>query len=255
MALLWGQQTTPGRGPKPSLTIADIVTNAIELADAEGLPAVSMRNVARRLGRTAMSLYTYVPGKGELLELMLDTVLGELPTHYERAGDAWRPAAEQCARDTWSLYQRHPWALDISSARALLGPHELARYEAQLRIFDDLGLSGVDMTRLVGLVDTFVRGAAAALAEASRAERATGLSDDAWWLARSPQLDDLVAPDAWPSRYPTIHRLSQTQAYDPDDWPGDDSTPYTVRLALDQFEFGLPRLLDGVEAFITTRRR
>lgn len=258
MALLWGRRQAAGRGPRPSLTPAEIVTTAIELADAEGLAAVSMRSVAHRLGRTAMSLYTYVPGKGELLELMLDTVLGELPTSYPRTGTDWRPAAERSARDAWQLYQRHPWALDISSARALLGPHELARYEAQLRLFDGLGLSGVDMTRLVGLLDTFVRGAAVALAEASRAEQATGLSDDAWWLARSPLLDELVDPKTWPAQYPTIDRLTREHAYEPVEWPGDDSTPYTVRLALDQFEFGLPRLLDGVEAFITaraTRRR
>ena len=65
------------RGPKRRTDLDSVVRAAIELADAEGLDAVSMRRVAERLGIGTMSLYTYVPGKGELLDLMLDTVYGQ----------------------------------------------------------------------------------------------------------------------------------------------------------------------------------
>ena len=75
--LLWGDAPRPSRGPKPGLDVATIVAAAIALADADGLDGLSMRRVAERLGVGTMSLYTYVPSKAELLDLMLDTVYGE----------------------------------------------------------------------------------------------------------------------------------------------------------------------------------
>src|ERR687893_1769658 len=80
IALLWRE---PGRAGRSGLGVDGIVAAAIELADAEGLGALTMRRVAERLGVGTMSLYTHVPAKGELLDLMLDTVLGEVATQDE----------------------------------------------------------------------------------------------------------------------------------------------------------------------------
>ncbi len=247
MALLWGRDEPPKRGPKPGMSVAEIVVAAIDLADAEGLDAVSMRKVADRLGKSAMALYSYVPGKAELLDVMLDTVLGELTIAHSLDG-GWRAAVMASARDGWALYQRHPWVLQVSGARAVLGPHELDAYEAQLRLFTGLGLSGVEMARIVGVIDSFVRGAAKAVSDARTAKQATGLSDEDWWNARAPLLAE-IADAAWAARYPTITQLDAEHAFDQSDRP-DDTTPYTVRDALDIFEFGLERLLDGIDAFI-----
>lgn len=252
MELLWEMGDGPTRGPKPGLSVQAIVTAAIELADAEGLGALSMRRVAERLGKSAMALYTYVPGKAELLDLMLDAALGELPATYPLA-HGWRAAVEASARDGWDFYERHPWVLQISGARALLGPHEFDLYETQLRLFDGLGLSGVEMMRIVAVVHGFVRGSAKAVSDARTAEQATGLSDDDWWNARAPLLDELSGVE-WGERYPMITRLEAEHAFEQLDRP-DDGTPYTVRDALDTFEFGLQRLLDGIETFIEARSR
>ena len=249
MELLWGAGVAPTRGPKPGLDVATIVAAAIELADAEGLGAVSMRRVAERLGKSAMALYTYVPGKAELLDLMLDTVYGELATDHG-LDRGWRAAVEASARATWTFYERHPWVLQVSGARALLGPGELDVYESQLRLLDGLGLSAVDVMRTVGVVAGFVRGAAKAVSDARTAEQATGVSDDDWWNARSPYFEELSA-DVWSTRYPTIAKLSEEHAFDPLD---DDENPYMVQDALDTFEFGLQRLLDGIEAYIDAQR-
>lgn len=251
MELLWGRWVAPTRGPKPGLALANIIAAGVELADAEGLDAVSMRKVAERLGKSAMSLYTYVPGKAELVDLMLDAVLGELPTEYSME-DGWRAAVERSARNGWQFYERHPWVLQISGARALLSPHELDAYETQLKLFDGLGLTGVEMMRAVAVVDSFVRGSAKAVSDARTAEQATGLSDDDWWNTRSPLLEELAA-DIWAERYPTISKLDAEQAFDQLDRP-DDTTPYTVQDALDTFEFGLQRMLDGIESFIASKR-
>jgi AcrR family transcriptional regulator len=251
MALLWGRYEPPTRGPKQGLSAERIAAAAIRLADEQGLDAVSMRKVGEHLGASAMALYTYVPAKTELIDLMLDTALGELPARYP-LDDGWRPAAEAWAAETWAFYQRHPWILQVSVARALLGPHELDSYEAQLRIFDGLGLSGPEVSWVVGALSSFVAGAATALAHARAAERLTGQSDDDWWYERSALLEEM-GPTDWDERYPTTAKLAAEHAFDqPHREPG-DATGYMEREALDNFEFGLARLLDGIEAFVSRR--
>jgi AcrR family transcriptional regulator len=250
LELLWGRaDPPPARGPKQALTVDGIVAAAIEVADAEGLGAVSMRKIAEKLGKSAMGLYTYVPGKAELIDLMLDTVLGELPTRYPLE-EGWRAAAERSARDGWAFYERHPWVLQISGTRPTLGPHEMDVYETQLGIFDGLGLGPVEITRVVGVLASFVRGAAKTVSDAWAAEQATGLSDDDWWNARNPLVGELSG-DVWQERYPVSSRLAEAHAFDQLDRP-DETTPYLVQDALDVFEFGLQRMLDGVAAHIAT---
>src|ERR671916_2919031 len=80
LALLWRRTLgTPqgSRGPRQRVSVDEVVRAAIEVADAEGLPAFSMRKVADRLGLKLMSIYTYVPGRPELIGLMVDEVAGE----------------------------------------------------------------------------------------------------------------------------------------------------------------------------------
>ena len=105
---------------------------------------------------------------------------------------------------------------------------------------------------MAAVVHIFTKGSAQAVTDAMAAERVTGQSDDDWWNARAPLLDEMV-DDAWEARYPVATRLSSEHAFDqPDRQPG-DATPYLTREALDAFEFGLQRILDGLEVFITAR--
>jgi AcrR family transcriptional regulator len=251
LELLWGVAEPPARGPKQGLSVDGIAAAAIALADAEGLDAVSMRRVADRLGKSAMALYTYVPSKAELLDLMLDRVQAEAATTYPLDA-GWRPAVEAWARDGWAFYERHPWVLQVGGARSSLGPNEHAAYEAGLRLFDDLGLRGVDMARLVSVVSSFVRGSAKAVSDARTAEQATGVSDDDWWNARAPLLEEIV-DEVRSARFPTIMRLAAEHAFEQPDRSPDDDTPYLERDVLDTFELGLQLLLDGVEVFISAR--
>ena len=244
LALLWGTQKSPTRGPKPGLSVERIVRVAIELADATGLAALSMRRVADQLGVGTMSLYTYVPGKAELLDLMLDTVLGEIAMP-DAAPGGWRAKLELRAREDWAFYHRHPWVLQVSAARALLGPNETALFEATLHAVSGIGLSGTEMVQVVSLVGEYVRGAAQSAVDAADAARRTGMTDDQWWAAYEPVFDRYF--DA--SRYPTLVEVEQSGAFAPSDGGAD----YTLQRALDSFEFGLPRVLDGIEAFVRER--
>ena len=119
LELLWGARKRPSRGPKPGLSLDQIVRAAIELADGEGLSALSMQRVAGKLGFTTMSLYRYVPSKAELLDLMLDTVAGELPLVDDVPG-GWRAKLEAAALADWALYHRHPWFLHVTPVRPVM---------------------------------------------------------------------------------------------------------------------------------------
>jgi AcrR family transcriptional regulator len=237
-ALLWRGRERSARAGRSRLSVDTIVAAAIELADAEGLPALSMRRVADRLGVGVMSLYTYVPGKAELVDVMLDTVYGEadLP---EPAEEGWRARLERIARSNRSLYRRHPWLLQVATSRPVLGPNVIAKYDHELQAVAGLGLTEIEMDLLVTVIADYVHGAVRAAVEADQAEQRTGMTDEQWWLAYAPFLNTIV--DA--SRYPTATRVGTAagEAY------GAASDPKHA------FEFGLERVLDGIEVFVQAR--
>ena len=101
--LLWAPTQQPSiRGPKPRTSLAEVIAAGVAIADAEGLAALSIRKVASRLGIGAMSIYTYVPGRSELVELMIDHVYGEHAIPDPAL--PWRRRVEQWARETWRIY-------------------------------------------------------------------------------------------------------------------------------------------------------
>lgn len=236
--LLWGVQDAPRRGPKPRLTVARIVRAAVDVADVDGLAAVSMRRVAERLGVAAMSLYTYVPGKAELLDLMLDLVYGELAAP-DRLDAGWRARLELVARENWRLYRRHPWLLEIATGRPPLGPNVIAKYDNELRAIEGIGLTDIEMDCVLTLVLGHVHGAARGVVDAAAAEQRTGMTDAQWWEAASPVLEKVFDG----SRFPTAERVGAAagEAY------GAASAPEHA------FEFGLQRILDGIEALVKAR--
>ncbi len=252
MALLWGRTAPPTRGPKQGLSVERIVATAVALADAEGLDSLSMRKVGERLGTSAMALYTYVPTKAELLDLMLDRTLGELPTVYDRAS-GWRGAAQEWAAEMWAWYLRHPWVLQVASPRPLLGPNELATHEARLAIFDDLGLEPVEVVRVAGALTSYVAGAARAVAQVRTTDARGRQSEDDWWYERSALLDEMGQFD-WEERFPVSSKLSAAGAFDQTTRTADDEAGYLERESLDDFTFGLARLLDGIAVLVESRR-
>ena len=229
--LLWGDKPHPGRGPKPALTLDGVVAAAIEVADEEGLAALSMRRVAEKLGFTTMSLYRYVPGKAELLDLMQDAAVAEIV--LPDRGVDWRTGLAFSARQDWELYQRHPWMVQVTSTRSVPGPNFMADFEARLRVLEGAGLSGREIMAVANLVSQYVEGAARRAAEAQQAERATGVSVDEWWGSRVSLWGHLTE-----DRYPTLARVWMAGGYDG---------------LVDDFEFGLRRVLDGIEVLVRSR--
>jgi AcrR family transcriptional regulator len=243
LALLWRTAEAHGRrgarGPKPGLTVDAIVSAATEIADAEGLGALSLRAVAERLGVGTTSLYTYVPGKAELIDLMVDRAHGELPRPAELA-PGWRERLEAVAHARWDLVRRHPWLLQVAAAsRPPLGPGVTDAYEHELRAVDGIGLTDLEMDAVISLIAAFVYGVGRDAVEADQAERRTGMTDEQWWSAYGP----LLAGVANPARYPLGSRVGtaagQTHGAAAD--PGHT------------FRFGLARILDGIATLLAGR--
>jgi AcrR family transcriptional regulator len=238
LELLWGLRTQPTRGPRPALTIDRILATAIGIADGEGLTAMSMRRVADEIGVGAMTLYRYVPGKGELLDLMLDTVYGEL-ARQQVDGD-WRAKLDAVARQNRELYLRHPWLLQVATSRPPLGPHLMAKYEYELSAVEGIGLSDVEMDAVVALVTGYVHGAVRGAIEAAQVIQRSGITDEEWWRAHEPLLDKIG--DA--AKFPLASRVGTSVGVE-------FSAPYDSNHG---FEFGLARVLDGIAALLADRR-
>lgn len=198
LSLLWGEApgvNKPGR--KPRLTIEAIGKAAMALADTGGLEKLSMRTLSEALGVSAMALYRYVPGKPELLDLIIDRAYAELP-QVPASGACWERRLECVARDEWALYLAHPWMLGVSTYRAPLGPHGLRKYERELQAVAGAGLDDLDMDRAVASLSSFVRGAARFAIEGQSAALHTGQSDVQWWEANAQILGTLARPEDFP---------------------------------------------------------
>jgi AcrR family transcriptional regulator len=240
MALLWDSQTEPGRS---GLTVKAIVTAAIEIADARGAEELSMRNVAEKLGVGAMSLYTHIPGKSELIDLMFDTAFGELYARVEEPNQqgSWQAGLRFIARRNWELYRAHPWMLHIIPERPVLGPQASLKYEAELRPLDGLGLSDVEMDASLTLILTHVEGCARAHDLQQRAQQNSGMSDVEWWVTQAPLMERLIEP----GRFPVADRVGMTvgEAYQA------SGNPEFV------FTFGLDRILVGIEDLVRNKKQ
>lgn len=149
-----------------------IVRAAIEIADDEGLAALSMRGVASRLGVAVMSPYRYVDGKDDLVLLMADAAYGEEAYPAEPPA-GWRARVELGARVLWTLHRRHPWLAQISSPTRPPLPNLLVHAEWALSAFDGHGLDPTTMIKLRLLTYGYIQGIAINLEREARTEAAT----------------------------------------------------------------------------------
>lgn len=236
LALLWGTNATPRHGPGRALTAADVVNAAIALADREGIGAISMRQVAQELMVSAMTLYTYVPGKAELVDAMMDTLYLQIPRE-DTTGQPWRARLTAVANSNRGLYLAHPWAGDVSTLRPPLGPGLMAKYEHELAALDGLGLTDLDMDDCLTHLLSFVQANARATVDARAAQLDSAMNDEQWWAANADLLSQVLDEQAFPLavRVGSAAGAAQGSAHEPDH----------------AYRFGLQRLLDGLAPLIT----
>lgn len=228
------RHSPPAPASEQELTLERIVRTAIDIADAEGLSALSMRGVAARLGVAAMSPYRHVPSKDDLVLLMADTAFGE-ETNPADAPEEWRPRIELGARTLWTLYRRHPWLAQIGSlTRPLLVPNLMVHAEWALAALDGHGLDPTTLFDIHVLLYSHVQGLAVHLEWEAHAEASTGQSEDQWMDSRAPALQQLVES----GRFPTFSKV--VGAFD---------DGYDLHLDV-LFELGLKALLDGLTSIV-----
>lgn len=224
---LWEPQASPRRGPRPTLTVEAIAEAGIVIADVDGLAAVAMQRVAAALGVTKMALYRYVPGKVELVALMTDLAIGG-PPPFDALPEGWRPRLDAWAREMFARFWAHPWALEATVGARPIGPNELSWMEQAVVALDGAGLDGGEMLDVAATLAGHVRNIAQQGSAVAGGDAEGAMSVSAALVRgredRFPVLTAAIAS--------AVEHGSQNNAFD----------------------FGLARILDGVELLVTRRR-
>ncbi|WP_227979540.1 TetR/AcrR family transcriptional regulator [Nocardia spumae] len=233
LAAAWGVLDTGGqRGPKPAHTVEEIVTVAMRLADDEGIAATSLSKVAGRVGVTTNALYRYVSSKDELITLVADHAWGDPPAVQDVD---WREGAALWSRQLFRRFLSRPWLLDVPTTIPLT-PRNAAWLDTLITVLKPTGMGTQQMLNCAYLLDSHARYGAnlqrntptpAALRRANpgqqRVIRAIHLFLDEQLRARNLN---------------AVAEVLEDPAYLTDEPP------------LDGFEFGLARILDGIEAYV-----
>ena len=211
-------KTGPER--RPQLTRQRVMTVAIELADRDGIDSISMRKLAQELGVEAMSLYTHVRNKDDLLDGMVDAVIGQIPISADGAG--WKASLRQMALAARSVILRHPWAARTIETRSAPGPAALRYINAVLGIFREGGFSIAQAHHGLHILGS----------------RALGftqdLFDDSGYL--DPETAAMLA-DALGATHPYVVEMALAVTHSGALGPCDDDA---------EFEFALDLILDGL---------
>ncbi|ALX66387.1 TetR/AcrR family transcriptional regulator [Microbacterium sp. XT11] len=230
IALAWGVAANPQRGPKREMSVERIVDAAVELADADGIGAVSMAAVAAKLGFTPMSLYRYVSAKDDLLLLMQEQATG-LPPESHRELDGWRDKLRALFEAQVLCYLRHPWMLSLPIAGSPITPNSSAWMEAGLTALEETPLDADERLAVALAMTGHARWCGIVQAGYAEESRRTGRSA-AEVSQNEAELFDRVI-DA--TEFPALRRAI-------------DDGVFTS--AADPFRFAVERTLDGVSAYI-----
>lgn len=232
--LLWrdspGAPTGGRRGPKAKHSTGDVVTEAVSVADAGGLAAVTIRGLAQALGMSTMSIYTHVNSRDDLLALMADHAHARMPlAPFGRT--EWRSRARRMAEDNLALLRAHPWLLDIDDPRVALGPGTIAKYEHELHVFDGTALGDIDRDAALTFVLDFVRSSAGRIV---RTPAHPDFGD--LWEQSADRMASYLGED-----FPLAQRVGRAAGESM-------SAPYDAERA---WQFGLARVIDGLTELVT----
>jgi AcrR family transcriptional regulator len=232
--MVWFREEPTSR--RPAHSRADIARAALEIADADGFDAVSMRRVAQRLGAGTMTLYHYVRNKDELIALMTDQVMAEVVVPEGELSDHWRTALAQIANSSRNAFRAHHWVFE-RMGDGHPGPNGMRHFEQSLQAVAGLDLDRQATFELIGQIDDYVFGYA--LREQQEEEE----HERGW----PPEVLDFFQRELETGRYPLV-----TSLLGPD-----------VEAAIEnimgfmgeegRFERGLNRLLDGIEAEVAPK--
>ncbi|KAA2254322.1 TetR/AcrR family transcriptional regulator [Solihabitans fulvus] len=218
---IWLATPKPAGQQHPGLSRELIVRTAIEVLDANGLAALSMRKLAAQLDAAPMSLYWHVPTKSALLELAMDSALGEIGPP---ADGEWTDQVRALSREFLDVTRRHTWLSHLLGRYPNFGPNALTYSDNLLAVLRK-GLPDDVIGGALGLLFSFMLGVAAG--ESQWAEDNRGHEPGLAELAETwrPRIAEMVAD------YPNVAKhVADTEG------SGNDDT----------FEFGIDRILLGL---------
>ena len=204
-----------------------VVCAAIARADAGGIESLSMRKLGEELGVEAMSLYTHVANKEDLLDGMTDAVFAEIA--LPAGGDNWRTAMRTRAISTRDVLARHPWATPLMQSRTHPGPATLRHHDTVIGALRAAGFPIALAAHAFSALDSYIYGFA--LQQASLPFE-TG--------EETAELAEMIMAPFAPGEYPHLTELTVEHVLQ----PGYDYGH--------EFEFGLDLLLDGLERALAT---
>ncbi|MFS0698397.1 TetR/AcrR family transcriptional regulator [Cellulomonas sp. 179-A 4D5 NHS] len=217
----------PSASPRrPALSRARVIEAAVQVADAGGVTAVTMRRVAEHLGVEAMSLYHHVANKDVILDALVDHVFAEID--LPSAGEEWRSAMHRRASSARAAIRRHSWALGLMESRRNPGHSTLRHHDAVLGCLRGAGFSVAEAAHAISLLDSYVYGFV--------------LQETTLPFQTSAELEDVAAglQAAMPAgEYPHLTELMVQHALRPG---------YAYA---DEFDIGLDLILDGLAHRLT----
>lgn len=227
------------RPRRPELNLERIIEAGLRVADADGLAAISMARVAKELGFATMSLYRHLSSKDELLLHLQDASVGPPPTSLSR-GLGWREGLAVWERELLSAYLRRSWALSIPIVTPPMMPRSMEWLEWGLQIMSDTALAPMEKVSTTLLLGGYARNEATLLA--TMRDQVDPEAVDQTYQAGLREIVD-------PERFPALHGLVAAGSLFefPTDSPTDDGDAFML-------DFGLERILDGLEVLISKRR-
>jgi AcrR family transcriptional regulator len=233
LQLLWDRASQGRRGPKPGRRIEDIGRAAAEIADRNGLAAVSMKSVAQAVGFTTMSLYRYLDSKEELQAVMLDVAYGQ-PDSGLSGSPEWRGQITAWARGLADRRRAHPWMLEVRQPAPPLTPNVLAWTEAGLAALATAPLTSQQRLSAMLAIDGWGQNH---VRQSLQMGLVGHVDPDSPQGAYTQYIAELVDAE----RFPRL-TAAAPEALD------DDGDFFD-----EEFDFGLRLLLDGIEALIARR--
>jgi AcrR family transcriptional regulator len=230
--LLWEDRSQGTRGPKRGVAAEDVVDAAVQIADEDGLAALTMHAVAARLGFTTMAIYRYFPNKEALYDAIVDAGIGLPPRPAVPRGD-WRMQVARWAHAKRAMLCERPWLAELPFVAAPHGPNWLRWLEALTVPLSSTGLGAADIGQMISIIEAYTRGASDTSISLARA-RARGISDREWAAAVGADLGRALGDP----RFPAFAQLLGAPS---------DGRPRSMD---ESFDFGLQRVLDGIALYV-----
>lgn len=216
------------------------MAGAVAIIDAEGLDALTVRRLASELGVAPMTVYSYVRGKEEILDLVVDRVAADIAVPPVEAD--WRERARAFGHSLRAALLAHPDGARLISERPVTSPNAFRLFDAGLGIFRSAGFRDHDAVAAYFAFGNYVMGCAAQATAALRAMR-----DPDGDKAQTPGPAE-VARLLPAERYPNIHALASYIYGEPAPSPETRTDDAANDPAMARFDFGLESLLDGLGA-------